>query len=93
MRKVLGASVSQIVLLLTKDFTRLVGVAFVVATPVVYLVMSRWLESFAYRLEMLSAWWVFFLAGLTALGVAFLTVSYQSIRAALTDPATSLRHE
>ena len=92
-RKVLGASASQIVLLLTKDFTRLVGAAFVVAAPLAYFVMNRWLESFAYRVDMLNAWWIFLLAGLATLVVAFLTVSYQSIRAALTNPALSLRHE
>ena len=92
-RKVLGASASQIVLLLTKDFTRLVVVAFVVAAPVAYLVMNRWLESFAYRVDMMQSWWIFLLAGLATLVVAFLTVSYQSIRAALANPATSLRYE
>ena len=92
-RKVLGASASQIVLLLTKDFTRLVVVAFVVAAPMAYLVMNRWLESFAYRVDMMQSWWIFLLAGLATLVVAFLTVSYQSIRAALANPALSLRYE
>ena len=90
-RKVLGASVPQVVLLLTKDFTRLVLAAFVVAAPAAYFGATWWLENFAYRVEI--SWPIFLVAGLAALGVAFLTVSYQSIRAALTNPATSLRHE
>ena len=90
-RQVLGASVPQVVLLLTKDFTRLVLAAFVVAAPAAYFGATWWLENFAYRVDI--SWPIFLVAGLTALGVAFLTVSYQSIRAALTNPATSLRHE
>ena len=90
-RKVLGASAPQIVLLLTKDFTRLVLVAFVLASPLAYLIMNRWLESFAYRVDI--SWPIFLVAGLIALLVAFLTVSYQSIRAALANPALSLRYE
>ena len=92
-RKVLGASASQIVVLLTKDLARLVVVAFVVAAPLAFLVMNRWLESFAYRVDMLQSWWIFLLAGVATLVVAFLTVSYQSIRAALANPALSLRYE
>ena len=90
-RKVLGASASRITLLLSKDFTKLVAVAFVVGTPVTYLAMNRWLENFAYRVDI--AWWIFLLAGLIALLVAFLTVSYQSIKAALANPMKALRHE
>jgi len=90
-RKVLGASVGGIVLLLSKDFTRLVGIAFVVAVPVAYFAMSRWLEDFAYRIEI--SWWIFLIAGLAALGIALVTVSYQSIKAALADPVDSLRYE
>ena len=91
MRKVLGASASRITLLLSKDFTKLIVVAFVVGAPVTFLAMNRWLENFAYRVEI--AWWIFLAAGLTALLVAFLTVSYQAIKAALANPMKALRHE
>ena len=90
-RKVLGASVTSIALLLSKDFLKLVAVAFVVAAPVAYFAMSRWLEGFAYRADL--AWWVFLLAGGLAFLVALLTVSYQAIRAATADPVKSLRYE
>ncbi len=91
MRKVLGASVSGIVVLLSKEFTGLVGMAFVVAAPVAYVAMDRWLNDFAYRIEM--SWPIFLLAGLAALGIAMVTVSYQSIRAALANPVEALRYE
>ena len=90
-RKVLGASAGGVVLLLSKDFTKLVVVAFVVASPLAYLVMHRWLENFAYRVDI--SWPIFLVAGLSALGIALLTVSYQSIRAALTNPVEALRYE
>jgi putative ABC transport system permease protein len=90
-RKVLGASVPQIVMLLSKDFTRLVLVAFVVAVPLAYIAMQRWLDSFAFRIEI--SWPIFLIAGLATLGVAWLTVGYQSVKAALSDPAKSLRYE
>ncbi len=90
-RKVMGASVGSIALLLSKQFARLVGVAFLVATPLAYLAAGRWLDDFAYRTE--TAWWIFALAGLAALAVALATVSYHAIRAALTDPVEALRYE
>ena len=90
-RKVLGASVSQIVLLLSRQFTVLVAIAFVLAAPVAYVVMSRWLEDFAYRIEL--SWLVFLAAGLTALGIAWFTVSWQALRAATADPVKALRWE
>jgi len=90
-RKVLGASVGGIVVLLSKDFVKLVGLAFVLAAPLAYLVMNWWLESFAYRADI--AWWIFLTAGLTALVIAVLTVSYQAIRAAVADPVKALRYE
>ena len=90
-RKVLGASVGSIVALLSKDFLKLVGLAFIVAVPLAYFAMQRWLDGFAYRIEI--SWWIFLMAGLTALGVALLTVSYQAVKAALADPVKSLRHE
>ena len=87
----LGASVTSIVALLSKDFLWLVAVAFVVAAPVAYLAMRRWLESFAYRVEIGPG--VFLLAGGLALLVALVTVSYQAVKAALADPVESLRYE
>ena len=90
-RKVLGASVGGIVLLLSKDFARLVTVAFVVAAPLAYLAMTRWLETFAYAVGL--SWGVFLLAGSLALTIALLTVSYQAIRAAVSDPVKALRYE
>ena len=90
-RKVLGASVGGIILLLSKDFVKLVGLAFVLAAPLAYVVMGRWLEDFAYRVEI--SWGIFLLAGVAALLVALATVSYQSIRAAMTDPVKALRYE
>jgi len=90
-RKVLGASARSIVLLLSSDFVRLVGLAFLVSTPLAYLAMQRWLYDFAYHIDL--TWPIFALAGLTALGIALLTVSYQAIRAALADPVQSLRYE
>ncbi len=90
-RKTLGASVGSIVLLLSKEFTKLVAAAFVVAAPVAYLAMHRWLDGFAYRVEI--SWQIFLLAGLGALLVALLTVSYQSVKAALANPVDALRTE
>jgi putative ABC transport system permease protein len=90
-RKVLGASVSGVVLLFSRDFLKLVGLAFVVACPPTYLAMHAWLQHFAYRIEI--SWPIFLMVGLTALGIAWLTVGYQAIRAAVANPAKSLRHE
>lgn len=90
-RKVLGASVATISQMLSKDFAKLVFVALLIGFPIAYLSMERWLESFAYRIDI--QWWVFAIAGTLALGIALLTVSFQSIRAALTNPVKSLRTE
>ena len=90
-RKVLGASVPTVVLLLSKDFTWLVLVAFVVAVPVAYVAMNQWLDHFAYRIDI--PWPIFLVAGLAVLVVAWLTVSYQSVKAALANPVESLRYE
>ncbi len=90
-RKVLGASVGGIVALLSADFLKLIGLAFVVAAPLALFAMQRWLEDFAYRAPI--SWSTFVLAALLALGVALLTVSYQSIKAAVADPVRSLRYE
>lgn len=90
-RKVLGASVAAIVGLLSRDFLKLVVLAIVLAAPVAYFLMKKWLADFVYRIEI--GWSVFAIAGLSAIVVAFLTVSFQSIKAALADPVKSLRSE
>jgi putative ABC transport system permease protein len=90
-RKVLGASVQQVILLLSKDFTRLVAIAFVIAAPVAYFAMNKWLQDFAYRTDLNPA--IFVLAGVLALLIAWLTVSYQAVKAALTNPVEALRYE
>jgi putative ABC transport system permease protein len=90
-RKVLGASVSGITSLLAKDFLKLVVVAIVIASPLAWWLMQKWLSDFAYRIEI--RWWMFALAGVVAVAIAFLTVSFQSIRAALSNPVKSLRSE
>ncbi|MBC3788580.1 ABC transporter permease [Spirosoma utsteinense] len=90
-RKVLGASVASIVGLLSKDFLKLVAIALVIAVPVAWYGMNQWLQDFAYRIDI--AWWVFLLAGMLAIGIALLTVSFQSIKAALMNPVNSLKTE
>ncbi len=90
-RKVLGASTAGIVALLSRDFLSLVIVSLVIASPLAYYFMNKWLEDFPYRIDI--DWWVFILAGVVAVGIAFLTVSFQSIKAALANPVKSLRSE
>ncbi|QIA06596.1 ABC transporter permease [Draconibacterium halophilum] len=90
-RKVNGAKISEILSMLNKDFVKWVALAFVVATPIAYFVMNKWLESFAYKTSL--SWWIFALAGLLALGIALLTVSWQSWRAATRNPVEALRYE
>jgi putative ABC transport system permease protein len=90
-RKVLGAGVSTIVGMLSKEFIRLVIIAILIASPLGWLVMHKWLQGFAYREKM--SWWVFALAGFAAFLVAFITISFQSIKAALTNPVKSLKSE
>ena len=90
-RKVLGASVSSLIGLLSKDFLKLVLIAIVIASPLAWYAMHRWLQDFAYRVDI--EWWVFALAGALAIGIALLTVSFQSIKAALMNPVKSLRSE
>ena len=90
-RKVLGASVSSVVGLLSKEFVILVILSLVIASPLAYFFMEKWLQDFAYRIDI--QWTVFVLAGVVAVGVAFLTVSFQSIKAALANPVKSLRSE
>ncbi len=90
-RKVLGASVTSIVALLSRDFLKLVLIAIVLASPIAYYAMQQWLQDFAYKITI--EWWVFALAGLLAIGIALLTVSFQSVRAALVNPVKSLKTE
>jgi len=77
--------------MLTKDFVKLVLLADVLAGPIAYFVMDRWLRGFAYHIQ--AAWWMFAVPALLALGIALLTVSAQSVKAALTDPAATLHYE
>jgi len=90
-RKVLGASVTGITALLSKDFIKLVVISIVVASPIAYLLMNKWLQEFAYRIKM--DWWVFAISGAVALSIALLTVSFQAIKAAIANPVKSLRTE
>jgi len=90
-RKVLGSSTSAIVVLLSKEFVRWVLAANLLAWPAAYLLMRNWLRNFAYRAEL--AWWIFGLAGGAALGIALLTVSFQAVKTAVTDPIDALRYE
>jgi putative ABC transport system permease protein len=90
-RKVNGAKVTEVMTLLNKDFVKWVAVAFVIATPIAYYAMNKWLENFAYKTEL--SWWIFALAGLLALGIALLTVSWQSWKAATRNPVEALRYE
>ena len=90
-RKVLGASVQGIVQMLSKDFMKLVAIAFVLAAPAAWYFMHKWLQDFAYRINI--SWWIFVTAGLAALLIALVTVSFQAIRAAIANPVKSLRTE
>ena len=90
-RKVLGASVASIVTLLSKDFLKLILIAIILASPLAWWAMNQWLNDFAYKIDI--GWWVFALAGLLAIVIALLTVSFQSIKAALANPVKSLRSE
>jgi putative ABC transport system permease protein len=90
-RKVLGATTAGIVSLLSKDFLKLVLLGLLVATPLAYFFMQDWLADFAYRIDM--EWWVFAVTGVLAILVAFLTVGFQSVKAAWADPVESLRSE
>ncbi len=90
-RKVNGAKITEILTMLNKDFVKWVIIAFVIATPIAYYAMNKWLENFAYKTAL--SWWIFALAGLLALGIALLTVSWQSWRAATRNPVEALRYE
>jgi len=90
-RKVLGASVSGITAMLSKDFVKLVIISIIVASPVAWWAMTKWLQDFAYRISI--SWWMIAIAGLSAIVIALLTISFQSIKAALTSPVKTLRAE
>jgi putative ABC transport system permease protein len=90
-RKVLGANVGGIVTMLSKDFAKLVAIASVIAFPLAWWWMNKWLQSFAYRINI--SWWVFVIAGAIAIIIALITVSFQAIKAAFANPVKSLRTE
>jgi len=90
-RKVLGASVGGITTLISVDFLKLVGLAIIIASPLAYYLMNDWLEGFAYRINL--TWWIFFIAGLLTILIAFATIGFQAAKAALVNPVKSLRTE
>lgn len=90
-RKVLGATVTNLWVLLSKDFVQLVIISLLIATPIAYYAMSQWIQKFAYRAEI--SWWIFLVACISALAITLVTVSFQSIKAALSNPTKSLRTE
>jgi putative ABC transport system permease protein len=90
-RKVLGANISNIILLISKDFLMLVIIATTIASPIAWYISSKWLQDFAYRIAI--HWWIFIAAGTASLIVAGLTVSVQALKAALASPVESLRSE
>ncbi|MDN3583345.1 ABC transporter permease [Mucilaginibacter flavus] len=90
-RKVLGASVAAIAGMLSKDFVKLVGISILIASPLAWYAMNKWLQDFAYRINI--QWWVLALAGIAALLIAVVTVSFQSIKAAVANPVDSLKNE
>ena len=90
-RKVLGASMTSIVTLLSKHFIKLVIIANAIAWPLAWFTVNRWMQDYAYRLEM--SWWVFVLSGVAALAIALVTVSFLAMKAAAANPVESLRSE
>lgn len=90
-RKVLGASVTSIVALISKDFLKLVGIAILIASPIAWYAMNKWLQNFAYQTNI--SWTVFVITAVIAFGIALFTISFQAIKAALTNPVKSLRTE
>src|SRR6202035_2209465 len=90
-RKVLGASISAIVTMLSKDFLKLIILALLLASPIAWYFMSQWLNDFAFRIKI--SWWIFILAGSMAIFIAIATVSFQAIKAAIANPVKSLRSE
>ena len=90
-RKVIGASVNSITLMLSEEFLKLVLIAVLIAFPLAWLVMNQWLQSFAYRIDI--DWWIFLVAGVIAILIALITVGYHAIKAAIANPVKSLRTE
>ncbi len=90
-RKVLGASVADIATLISKDFIKIIFAAIVIASPIAWYIMQKWLQDFAYRIEI--QWWMFALAGIAAIAIVLLTISFQAVKAALANPVKSLRSE
>lgn len=90
-RKVLGASIAHIALIISKDFLKLVCIALVIASPIAWWAMNKWLQDFAYRITI--SWWMFAIAGLVAILVALATVSVQAVKAAIANPVKNLRTE
>ena len=90
-RKVNGARIFEILTMLNKDFIKWVGIAFIIACPIAWFVMHKWLQVFAYKTEL--SWWIFGMAGLMVAGIAILTISWQSWRAATRNPVEALRYE
>jgi putative ABC transport system permease protein len=90
-RKVNGATIGNVLLLLNRDFLAWVMISFLIATPIAWYVMQQWLSNFAYKTEL--SWWIFALAGMLALGIAFITLSWQSWRIASRNPSEALRYE
>jgi putative ABC transport system permease protein len=90
-RKINGASITEVMYMLSNDYIKLVSIAFIIASPIAWIIMHKWLQNFAYRTEL--NWWIFCLSGIIVLGIAILTVSFQTWRAATKNPVESLRYE
>ena len=90
-RKILGASVTAIATLLSKDFVKLLAISFVIVTPIAWWAMNQWLDNYAYRAPL--SWWIFPLAGMGMMAIALLTMSIRTIRTAMANPVTALRSE
>jgi putative ABC transport system permease protein len=90
-RKINGARISEVMTMFNIDLFKWIAIAFLIATPIAWFITNKWLENFAYKTTL--SWWIFILAGLLALGIALLTVSWQSWRAATRNPVESLRYE
>mgnify|MGYP001095618582 FL=1 len=92
-RKAIGASVDSLVYSLVKQFLKWVLIANLIAWPVAFFIMGKWLERFAYRIEISESWFVFIVATVISVAIAFVTVSYQSVRTAMSNPVKALRYE
>jgi putative ABC transport system permease protein len=87
----MGASIQSILSLLTKDFSKLILIAILIASPLSWYIMNNWLQSFAYKIEL--SWWIFLVSGLVVIMIALFTVSIHTLKAAASDPVKSLRYE